>query len=259
MNRINHLHYRPAGQRPVLIVLSICLVTAMTLLSACGGDVREEVTLGPGERWKVEVHVAISPQEMMFIGDTAEIDAQLEEGRNDPDAADTTYKWSKESSDDGGVLYIIEQSGKGLQSLNNAAFDDLATFAPMTYGDKDAIYFAFNPASSFGDLGYFEFVLHTGEVLETNGEMLDDGVVRWVGASQPMEATIRLSKGLDPLIIAGAVALIIVVAAAIMLLRQRQRQQNVQAVMARSAYCHQCGARMETAGDFCPSCGARRL
>ncbi|MCB0059322.1 MAG: zinc ribbon domain-containing protein [Caldilineaceae bacterium] len=259
MNRKDYLHHRLAGQRTPLIALAICLITALTLLSACGGDVREELTLRSGERWKMEVRITLSPNELMFIGDPAEIEARLDEQGNAPDAAATNYKWSKEPSDDGGVVYIVEQSGKGFQRLNSAAFDDLATFSSMTYGDKDAVYFAFNPVSSFSDFGYYEFVLHSGETLETNGELLDDGAVRWVGAYQPMEATIRLSKGVDPLVIAGAVMLVIVVAGGLLLFRQRQRQQNVQAVMAHSAYCHQCGARMETTGVFCPSCGTRRL
>lgn len=251
---------RSARSRLALHAALACLVGGLTLfLSACGGDVREEVTIRPGERWKVEARFALSPDELMLIGDTAEIDARLDEQGNDPEAAATNYTWSKEPTDDGGVVYIVEYSGKGLQSLNSAAFDDLATFSPMTYGDKDAIYFAFNPSGSFGDVAYYELVLHTGEVFDTNGELLDEGVVRWVGAYQNMEAVVRLSKGIDPLWIAGLAALIIAIAAATLLIRRRQQEQHVQAIMATSAYCDQCGARMEIAGRFCPSCGAPRL
>jgi hypothetical protein len=260
MSKNNNSNYRPVGHRSAPIALSICLAAALTLLlSACGGDVREEVTIRSGERWKVELRMALSPDELMLIGDTAEIDARLDEQGNDPEAAATNYKWSREPSDDGGVVYLVEYSGKGLQSLNSAAFDDLATFSPMTYGDKDAIHFAFNPSSAFGDVAYYELVLHTGEIFDTNGELLDEGVVRWIGAYQNMEATFRLSKGIDPLWIAGLVALIAGSAAAILLARRWQQKQHVQAIMATSAYCHQCGARMETTGRFCPSCGTPRL
>lgn len=233
-------------------------VLLATWLTACG-DVREEVTIRPGERWKVELHMTVSPDEMVFMGGPAEIEAQLEAADNDLEATATNYKWSKQPSDDGGAVYTIEQSGQGWQSLNSAAFDDLATFSPMTVDDKDAVHFQFNPAATFGQLGYYELVLHTGAVLETNGELLDEGVVRWVGAYQTMEAIFRPSKGVDPLLIAGLAALVAAIAAAILLLRNRQRRQNVQTLMAASAFCHQCGARMESAGAFCPSCGAHRL
>lgn len=240
-------------------VLWIVMSTVLLLgLSSCG-NVREEVTIRPGERWKVELHIAVSPSDMLFIGDPAAIESRLEEARQDPDAAAANYKWSKEASDDGGVVYIVEQSGKGLQSLNSAAFDELATFSRMTYGEKEAIHFVLNPQSAFSELGYYELVMRTGEVLETNGELLEDGVVRWVGAYQAMEAIFRPSKGVDPLLIIGLIVLIVTIAAALWLLRNRQQQQNVQIVMAANAYCHQCGQRMGTTGPFCPNCGTRRL
>lgn len=256
---LSMLTQRSVGRRLFNRALAALLAFVLaTWLTACG-DVREEVTIRPGERWKAELHMVVSPDEMVFVGGPAEIEAQLEAAGNDPEAAATNYKWSKEPSDDGGAVYTVEQSGRGWQSLNSAAFDDLATFAPMIVDDRDAVRFQFNPAATFGQLGYYELVLHTGEVLETNGELLDEGVVRWVGAYQTMDAIFRPSKGIDPLLIAGLAVLVAGTIAAIMFFRNRQRQQNVQAIMATSAYCYQCGARMETAGRFCPSCGAPRL
>ncbi len=241
--------------RRVLLIISIGIL-ALWLVSC--GEVREEVTIRSGERWKMELHTVISPDELIWIGGTAEIERQLEDLRNDPEAAGANYKWSKKLEDDGSVIYIVEQSGEGFQDLSSAAFDDHATFSFTTVENKDAVHFIFDPRASFGELGRYELVLHAGSVLETNGEMLDKGTVRWVGANRQMEAVFRLSRGVSPAAIGGLVALLLLAGAAVALIRSRQRAG--QAVIAASPrYCHQCGVLIETAGKFGPSCGAPRL
>ncbi len=224
-------------------------------LASCG-DVRQEVTIGRGERWQVEYRAYISPTELMLIGGAAEMERQFDELRG----TDRNFRWSKEAGKDGGLTYVLESSGTGFDTLASNAFDDNATFTPLDFQGKDAVQFSFNAYSAFGEMGYYELVLRTGEVLETNGELLDKGTVRWVGASQVMEAVFRPSAGIDLGLLIGLAAVALVIGVAVVLFRSWQRQRHMQTVMAGAAtYCHQCGAKIETAGKFCPSCGAPRL
>ncbi|GEM_PF-2205459 len=237
-----------------LFVVIIGVVVTIGLVSC--GDVRQEVTIERGERWQVEYRAYISPTELMMIGDTSEMERQFDELRG----TDRNFRWSKEAGKDGGLTYVLKSSGTGFDTLASNAFDDHATFSPLSFQGKDAVQFSFNSYSAFGDMGYYELVLRTGEVLETNGELLDKGTVRWVGASQMMEAVFRPSAGIDLGLLIGLAAVALVIGIGAVLLRSWQRRRSMQPVTAGAAtYCHQCGAKIETAGKFCPSCGAPRL
>ena len=240
------------GRRLFIVIMGVVLTIG---LASCGA-VRQEVTIGRGERWQVEYRAYISPTELMMIGDTSEMERQFDELRN----TDRNFRWSKEAGKDGGLTYVLKSSGTGFDILASNAFDDHATFSPLSYQGKDAVQFTFNSFAAFGDMGYYELVLRTGEVLETNGELLEKGTVRWVGARRVMEAVFRPSVGIDPGLLIGLAAVVLVIGVAFVLLRSWQRQRHMQTVMAGAAtYCHQCGAKIETAGKFCPSCGAPRL
>ncbi len=240
------------GRRLFFVMMGVVLTIG---LASCG-DVRQEVTIGRGERWKVEYRVDISPTELMLIGDTSEMERQFDELRG----TDTNFRWSKEAGKDGGLTYVLESSGTGFDTLASNAFDDNATFTHLDFQGKAAVQFSFNSYSAFGEMGYYELVLRTGEVLETNGELLDKGTVRWVGASRMMEAIFRPSAGIDLGLLIGLAAVALVIGVAVVLFRSWQRQRQMQTVMAGAAtYCDQCGAKIETAGKFCPSRGVPRL
>ena len=56
------------------------------------------MTISNGERWKVEMRMAITPQELALIGETAETESRLEALKSDPD-------FSRDK------LYLVQETG----------------------------------------------------------------------------------------------------------------------------------------------------
>ncbi len=247
-------HLTHASFRRLLCLLAVSIGFVL-VLAGCG-DIEQDVTFYANEKWKAESRVGLSPEELAMAGGQAEIEASLNEGQATAEAQELDFRWKRQKGDDDRLYYIITMAGEGYDLLNQNAFGDTATIDTITYDGQDAVQFDF--ASPY-DLSHYELTLHAGEVLDTNGSQEGKGEVHWSGAGKRMYAVFEPRSGPNwLLLVLGLIMLGAMAVAGFFFIRSWQHQRGQKTATASANFCHKCGTKLEGAGRFCPSCGARR-
>jgi hypothetical protein len=220
-------------------------LTAVTLLTACGGAVDQSVTFYKNEAWEAETKLSL-PGELVAFGGAAEVERQVEDQARQWRAQGANVSW-KSSRDGTTLIYTFDLRGQGLNVLNATVFNGEAAIQVQQSGNKRHIHFSRQVSRGlFDELTRYTLALHGGEVISGNGRQLNRGSMEWINPSGRMEAVLTEKGRLNftALLLPGLA--LGVVAGGWLIFRRRPGP------------CPHCGQWLEAGARFCPACGQSR-
>ena len=125
-----------------LVILFLSLFALM--LAACG-EVKQEVWLIGNEQWKLDLALTLNSQEYSAIGAT--LDKQMADSQAKARQEGADFTWSKRRESGGGATYTVSVKGRGLDTLNEAAFDNQAR---LTRDRSGQVNLSWTPTSKSG-------------------------------------------------------------------------------------------------------------
>lgn len=154
-------------------------VMLLIMASAAGcngvGSADMDMTVYADEKYEMTVTFRIPNEYLSMVGGTAEMENRLDEMVTKSADEGEKVSWKRDKSvpaDE--VGYIINVSGKGFDSSSDSGF----SITPTVYDGQDALEFE-GDFSDFAGLNSFSFTLHGSKIVESNGEPIEKGSVRW--------------------------------------------------------------------------------
>ena len=229
----------------------------LPILSSCGGNAVQEVKFLADERWEAQTEIGLPVEALTFIGSTSEIEQELDEliAQMETDGVEASWTTSR---DDTTIVYTVSSEGTGYALLNRYVFDDDANITVAEFEGNRQINFSYSTSRTAFSDGNYTLTLQGGEIISSNGILLDNDTVQWVNPSGRLEATLTESSTsfFGFLLRAFGVLLLLGLlggAAFAGYLWYQQRQKSGQTV-----FCPHCGTAMVSQAKFCPSCGKPR-
>ena len=246
---------RKAGRR----IQSIAALFVLLLLAGCGGEMAREVTFYRDEGWEASL-IAEMPLELVtMMGSTEEIEHELDVLVDRANARGLDAKWTTRR-DETTLIYEVTMEGSGLDLLNEFVFDNSANILVLEEGGNRRISFAMGRGGLF-DASSETLTLTGGEILTTNGVLIDDDTVQWVNPSGRMEAELTergrfgLGTFIAVLIGFGLVGTLLVGGGAGFFFWNQRRQKAGQPL---AGPCPICGTELTAEAQFCFNCGNPR-
>jgi C1A family cysteine protease len=106
-------------RKGALLLLAIFTVLSLT---GCALYISTHVIFHPGQEWKAETHLSLTPQQLMLLGGQETIELKLQDEAARLRSRNIDCTWQKESQKDGVVSYIISAEGKGIEQFKQAIF-----------------------------------------------------------------------------------------------------------------------------------------
>jgi len=239
-----------------LLLGTVFLLLAL-LLSGCF-QLRQEITLMPGENWEAQMEMTIPASVISMVGEEQlqELETQAKGEQERLQTQGITAQVSTRKTDQGDYVLSVQMKGQGWELLNRSVFTGTARIDPA--GER--LSFSYNPAGQkemdlaslyqFG--GKYTFILHAGTIYSSNATKVSGGTATWENPTGEITAEVGLSAGGMPLwliivlIVVGVVLVLAVLA--FLLLRRPRTGKNL---------CPQCGAPTTPGAAFCTRCGAK--
>jgi hypothetical protein len=246
MNRIVQVVKR----QPSLYSWLLSMVTVVFFLVGCGADIDQSVTFYRNEQWSAEIKLGTSAEMVALLGSPAEIERELDSWVTEAKQIGVDASW-KSSQEGRTLIYTLEANGTGYDALKEMMFDNRTQITVIEEEGKRHIHFSQPVSRDFLDANRYTITLTGGEIISSNGTVLDRGSVQWVDPSGRMEAVLteksRFRIGLWLLII----ALVAGIGGGGWYVWQQQNQQTA----APTRFCINCGHSLGPQAQFCPSCG----
>lgn len=253
-------------------IIGVLLVAA--LLPSCGSMIpilstETDLMLDRDEKWSM-TYVAVLPGEANIVAQQyqAGLDQMVMEVRSKGITA--TWEILPQESNNTNITYRVNFSGQGYDLLNQDIFGSRSVVL-MNPSTKDQVQFAFDPSDSLFTQGtqYNSFTLKSSKILSTNGNLMNNGSVRWVNPTRVMVATVSTAPALTWLWISLlGVGCVGIVVSGVGIWRRSSAQKlvtiastampfQVQVSQGNTKYCPQCGQRNSVEAGFCPHCGSK--
>lgn len=247
MNRI----VRVLKQQPICYFWLLSMVTAVFFLVGCGANIDQSVTFYRNEQWSAEINLGTSAEMVALLGSPAEIERELDGWVTEAKQIGVDASW-KSSQEGRTLIYTLEANGTGYDALKEMMFDNRTQITVIEEEGKRHIHFSHPVSRDFLDANRYTITLTGGEIISSNGAVLDRGSVQWVDPSGRMEAVLteksRFRIGLWLFIL----ALVAGISGGGWYVWQ-QRNQRMAAIPAR--FCIHCGLSLGPRARFCPNCG----
>lgn len=191
---------RPILGLLVLIVSSLVLISCDAQLDV---DVQQTVTIRRNEAWEVDMNLRFAGElvdelsSQQDLGPEGEMEL-LREYFPDLARLGVEIDWETQTTEFGDKIYEVHLEGEGLDTLKTAVFSDDTHLEAVEVEGRRRIVLS-HP------VGYPELLLRNytltligGEVISSNGQLIDDGSVRWVNPSGRIEAVITEKPTIRP-------------------------------------------------------------
>ncbi|MGC8873478.1 MAG: hypothetical protein ACP5SI_03395 [Chloroflexia bacterium] len=212
--------------------LKLALLAATALVLAGCIQIRQEITLKPGEKWDVAIDLTVPASTVQLIGED-----QLKSSEQDWEQQRVQYEdkgvqaqLTVKKQDNGDYLYSVTMAGQGWDLLNETAFDNNVTIRTL---ENQHVVFELDPGtsdlSSFTQIGgSLTFVVRAPKIYSANGE-IKGNTVTWVNPTSVMQAEVGTEGGgsagwIIGLVVLGVVVLLVVVVVLLYLRGRRLRQ-----------------------------------
>jgi hypothetical protein len=224
--------------------------------------------LSKDQGWSME-YVAVLPQEASMLAQEyqASLDQMVQEAR----LKGITASWEllPPTANETNLTYKVSFSGTSYDLLNQHVFQSVSLMADPS--EKERAEFAFDPGFSLFSQGRQNtFTLKSSKILSTNGNLLNDGSVRWINPTGTMTATVSTAPDLTWLwgSLLGVGVLGLIIAGAGLMQKPTPQKQVLSPALAVAPspmkipetnvkYCPQCGRQNPVQAGFCPHCGSK--
>jgi hypothetical protein len=223
-------------------------VISTMLLAACGANVERTVTIFKNEKWRAEILLEVPTSSLAFIGSPEQLETSFDESVQDAVEMGVDASWRSKNVE-GAILYTFDLEGQGLDTLKDTVFESSTELSAVETGGERQIIFSDRVSSDLLSAGNNTLTLKGGEIVSSNGQVLDRGTVQWVNPSGRLEAVLTEKGGFN---IAGLL-IVFVFGGAIAgaFFYWRSQQQSVK-------HCRNCGTRLNHQAKFCPKCGQQQ-
>jgi hypothetical protein len=226
---------------------------ATFFLNACEGDVDQTVTFYRNELWEADVEMRIPGEVVALTGSIDEFEVRLDERIAQWEESGVRATWES-NREDTTLIYTFHIEGQGLNRLRNTVFDGNGDLYVTVEDGKRYVHFLYQAGSGLlGDLNAYRLTLIGGEIISSNGNQLDNGMVQWTNPSGQIEAVLTEKSRFHAGILVPLIA--VTAAGAVGWCFLRRRGQPASQL---SELCQHCGAWLEPQANFCPSCGQTR-
>jgi hypothetical protein len=214
-------------------VLKLALLAVAALVLAGCIQIREEITLKPGDHWEVLIGLTVPASTVQLIGEDQlkSSETDWESQRLEYESKGVQARMEVKKQDNGDYLYSVTMAGQGWELLNETAFDSNATIRTL---ENQHILFELDPGTS--DLssltqmgGSMTFVLRANKIYSSNGEVKGN-TATWTNPTSVMRAEVGTAGGGAPIgliigLVALAVLVLLVVVVLLLYLRGRRLRQ----------------------------------
>ena len=204
------------------------------------------------EAWQAMLELSVSAETIAMAGGPTELENQLDQMVAEASAQDISTSWKRIESEDK-VIYSVEMSGRGLDTLSQAVFDGEAEIYVDDSTGRRLIHFA-QYASSGMEFTSQTITLRGGEIIAGNGRLVDDRTITWENPSGRIEATLTERSRFGQGGVLGGVVGVIVVGGLVYGGVQWWRRSRVR----RPLPCPWCGSWIPEGARYCPACGRPR-
>jgi hypothetical protein len=192
------------------------------LLAGCiPVDTEQTITFYSDEKWEAHIVIEMSRADLVNSGlSQDDVEAQIQEtiGTLNPETVEIT--WEATDLETGELVYTLEAKGKGFNQLERLIQGSNETSIRLSTasGKTEIVFSAFFPLLPSGTN---VLILKGGQIVTSNGEEVENGMVRWVNPQGQITAVIKPKGGFNFGTVLIALAVIGVVGGGIYLYKQR--------------------------------------
>jgi len=224
-----------------------------------------ELTLKSGENWELSNQFTISQTDAQLSGQM--ISQGLDEALNDMRDDGVDAEWEMLPIDDSGyVSYKITTRGVGYELLNDG-FGEPIVSPDETSGKRIINFYLKDGDNLEWDALHNSFTLNGGKIISHNGNLINNGSVKWVDHSGPMEAQLTEKSGFSILNCIGFAFVICIICIAIFAFVKWKPKASsfhepykipgnvIISQKVQKNFCPNCGQKLPSEAVFCPTCG----
>lgn len=232
----------------------LALLTSLLLaLSACAKAEVDVTVLNDG-RYDATTTLTVSAQGLAVVGGASVIEQQLDQLVADTRAGGVQASWRKGRAKNANELvYTIDFSGSAQDHASSTGIQ----VTPVDFDKRKA--FRFEMSNQSGDLSDFTVTLHGGEILQTNGNQVDQGTVIWRNHYGAMTAVLTPASNFPGWLVWVVLIFALLCAAGYFYYRRTVygRSTPIVAVSDSSrVFCPSCGTPALPNTRFCMNCGS---
>ncbi|MFP4394412.1 MAG: hypothetical protein ACLFTI_04030 [Anaerolineales bacterium] len=167
----------PIKSRITLIVLAIFSIW----LTSCAGAVEMDITVYSGDRYQQKMILSFTEEMVELSGGTEEIERLLDEMVSEAENEGASISWQPiKSRQDDTIQYEIQQE---ITDITNASTDGFK-WEEVEHNNSPAYRFEYTDISDMDIFQEFTLTLHTGKILESNGEQVNARTAQWKNSNQ---------------------------------------------------------------------------
>jgi hypothetical protein len=173
------------------------VVLAVLLLTGCIPiDTEQTITFSSNERWEAEIVIEMSKEDLADSGlSQTDIEAEIQTivGTLNPETVEVI--WEVTDLETGELVYTLEAKGKEFNQLEKLIQgSDETSIRPSSTDGKEIIFSAFFPLLPSGTN---ILILKGGQIVSSNGEEVEKGMVRWINPQGKIHAVIKPQDGFN--------------------------------------------------------------
>jgi hypothetical protein len=243
------------GRRLSLMVFFLLFAL---LLSACGGSVKNDLTLFGGDRLDLSFRLSLSAADLSAEGGAGAIESQLKQIQQQAQAQGAKFSWRREDAQRAGeIAYRVTVGGASYEELVST-YNININIQKTKYQGHDALSISAGP-NGMADVEN-PLRVHVGKILQTDNQRSGNNTIVWDGTDHLDAIVTPASRTNWPVILLVILAVAALAACVFVFLRRRPASKvapntTSAAPAARWGFCPHCGQPMQPGAKFCMDCG----
>lgn len=170
-----------------------------TVLSSCeievDVDLQQTITIYRNEVWEAEMTARFAAElvDTLMAGDELTPESEQEFIQTylpELEGTEVEIGWESQINEFGDLIYNVHMEGRGLDTLKSSLFDEDTRLEIVEIERKRRVVFSHEIGYPESIVRSYTLTLIGGDIISSNGQMIDDLAVRWSNPSGRIEAVL---------------------------------------------------------------------
>lgn len=158
-------------------------------------DLQQTITIYRNEVWESEMtaHFAAELIDTLMAGDELTPESEREFIQTylpELEDSEVEIEWESQINEFGDLIYNVHMEGRGLDTLKSSLFDEDTRLEIIEIERKRRVIFSHEIGYPESIMRSYTLTLIGGDIISSNGQMIDDSAVRWSNPSGRIEAVL---------------------------------------------------------------------